>query len=99
MYKIKPINKCILIDGEIPEWVYDCHTLKGKRMGKTDWDMTTTEQDALTPLHRCYFDEGSWLYTYQQDLIDGVITEEQMKPILEYAKTHKANPVEVKTIK
>lgn len=99
MYKIKPINKCILIDGEIPEWVYDCHTLKGKRMGKTDWDMTTTEQDALTPLHRCYFDEGSWLYTYQQDLIDGVITEEQMKPILEYAKTHKTNPVEVKTIK
>lgn len=99
MYKIKPINKCILIDGEIPEWVYDCHTLKGKRMGKTDWDMTTTEQDALTPLHRCYFDEGSWLYAYQQDLIDGVITEEQMKPILEYAKTHKANPVEVKTIK
>ena len=99
MYKIKPINKCILIDGEIPEWVYDCHTLKGKRMGKTDWDMTTTEQDALTPLHSCYFDEGSWLYTYQQDLIDGVITEEQMKPILEYAKTHKANPVEVKTIK
>lgn len=99
MYKIKPINKCILIDGEIPEWVYDCHTLKGKRMGKTDWDMTTTEQDALTPLHRCYFDEGSWLYTYQQDLIDGVITEEQMKPILEYAKTHKANPVEVKILK
>lgn len=99
MYKIKPINKCILIDGEIPEWVYDCHTLKGKRMGKTDWDMTTTEQDALTPLHRCYFDDGSWLYAYQQDLIDGVITEEQMKPILEYAKTHKANPVEVKTIK
>lgn len=99
MYKIKPINKCILIDGEIPEWVYDCHTLKGKRMGKTDWDMTTTEQDALTPLHRCYFDEGSWIYTYQQDLIDGVITEEQMKPILEYAKTHKANPVEVKILK
>ena len=99
LYKIKPIKKCILIDGEIPEWVYDCHTLKGKRMGKTDWDMTTTEQDALTPLHRCYFDEGSWLYAYQQDLIDGVITEEQMKPILEYAKTHKANPVEVKTIK
>lgn len=99
MYKIKPINKCILIDGEIPEWVYDCHTFKGKRMGKTDWDMTTTEQDALTPLHRCYFDEGSWIYTYQQDLIDGVITEEQMKPILEYAKTHKANPVEVKILK
>lgn len=93
-FKIKPIQSCVLQGDEIPEWVYDCHTLKGKRMGKTDWDMTTTEQKALYPLHRCYFDEGSWIYSYQQDLIDGVINEEQMKPILEYAKTHKANPVE-----
>ena len=62
-------------------------------MGKTDWDMTTTEQEALTPLMKCYFDDASWLYTYQQDLENGSITEEQMKPILEFAKTHEVNPV------
>lgn len=92
-HKIKPISQCKLVDNQIPEWVYDCHTLKGKKMGKTDWDMTTTEQEALTPLRKCYFDDASWLYTYQQDLENGSITEEQMKPILEFAKTHEVNPV------
>ena len=71
----KPITECILVGDEIPEWVYDCHTLKGKKMGKTDWDMTTTEQQALYPLRRGYFDNASWIYAYEQDLKDGVIKD------------------------
>lgn len=91
---IMPISECEPKDG-IPEWVYDCHTLKGKKMGKTDWDMTTTEQAALNPLQPCFFDEASWLYTYEQDLENGAISKAQMQPIWDFAKDHAANPVEV----
>ena len=95
-YKVMPMNECNLPgNGDIPEWVYDCHTLKGKREGKTDWDMTRTEELALNPKQDALFDEGSWLYTYEQDLQNKDITEEDMKPIREYAKTHAANPLPV----
>jgi hypothetical protein len=92
-FKVKPIEKCTLSLGQIPEWVYDCHTLKGKKMGKTDWDMTVTEQAALYPLQKAYFDDASWLYTYEQDYDNKVLNDEQMKPIREFAKTHEVNPV------
>lgn len=82
-------------DKEVPEWVFDCHTLKGKRMGKTDWDMTTTEQDALTPKKLAYFDEASWLYTYEDDFITGRESKEHMIPIWEYSKSHEVNPVKL----
>lgn len=94
-WSIPPIARCELLNGEIPEWVYDCHTLKGKKMGKTDWDMTVSEQAALTPLQLAYFDEASWLYTYEQDEEMGVLDTEGMRPIREFAKTHPVNPVEV----
>lgn len=92
-FRVKPMEDCILLDGNIPEWVYDCHTLKGRKMGKTDWDMTITEQAALYPLQKGYFDNASWLYTYEDDLRMGVITEDEFEPIKEFAKTHKVNPV------
>lgn len=93
-YRIKPIEDCRLKSKELPEWVYDCHTLKGKRMGKTDWDMTRTEQEALHPLRKAYFDDASWIYTYEQDFENGIESDEHMAPIREYAETHPANPVE-----
>lgn len=93
-YPVKPINECSLRWGKIPDWTYDCHTLKGKRMGKTDWDMTTSEQAALTPLQKDYFSNASWLYTYEQDVEFGRLDEEGMRPIREFAKTHPVNPVE-----
>lgn len=93
-HTVKPIYECLLKPEGIPEWVYDCHTLKGKRMGKTDWDMTTTEQAALDPLERAYFDDASWLYTYQWDFDHGIESLEHMRPIWEYAETHPVNPIE-----
>lgn len=92
-FRVKPMEECVLPDGNIPEWVYDCHTLKGRKIGKTDWDMTVTEQAALYPLQKGYFDDASWLYTYEDDLRMGVITEDEFEPIKEFAKTHEANPV------
>lgn len=91
---VKNISECMLKGGTIPEWVFDCHTIKGRKMGKTDWDMTTDEQAALFPLRKAYFDEASWIYTYEQDYDNGDISEKGMQPIREYAKTHPANPVE-----
>ncbi len=92
--KVKPIRSCVLEGGVIPEFVFDCHTLKGKRNGKTDWDMTCDEQAALNPLYRAYFDDASWLYVYEQDYREGRMDDKEMAPIWEYAKTHPANPVE-----
>ena len=91
-YDIKPIEQC-KYSGELPDFVYDCHTLKGKRMGKTDWDMTRTEQDALYVLQRAYFDEASWIYTYEQDYDNHVLDDVGMAPIREYAETHEVNPI------
>lgn len=45
---------------EIPEYAYDCHTLKGKRMGKTKADMIKDEQEALTPHKKGEYDDRKW---------------------------------------
>ena len=94
-FQIVPIEDCALHRMEIPIWVYDCHTLKGKAMGKTDWDMTRDEQIALTPKRVAYFDDASWAYTYEDDYINGRISAKMMEPIREFAKTHEANPVKI----
>lgn len=93
-FDIKPIEECTLEGGTIPDYVFDCHTLRGKKAGKTDWDMTRDEQEALFPLYRAYFDDASWIYTYEQDYRMGRMTNADMAPIRKYAETHPANPVE-----
>ncbi len=92
-YKVKPVHECKL-DGRIPDWVFDCHTLKGKRMGKTDWDMTRDEQEALEPKKKAFFDDASWLYTYEQDWESGDLPEWLWNGIKEFAETHEVNPVD-----
>lgn len=41
---------------DIPEYVYDCHTLKGKRMGKTKEDFFVTEQKEMVNQQTSLFD-------------------------------------------
>lgn len=41
---------------EIPEYVFDCHTLKGKRAGKTKEDFFRDEQEALQNRQVSIFD-------------------------------------------
>lgn len=62
-------------------------------MGKTDWDMTRTEQLALFPLRLAYFDDASWIYTYEDDYQNKRISKRLMEPIWAFAETHEANPV------
>ena len=41
---------------KIPEYAFDCHTLKGKRAGKTKADFFREEQKALKPWQPGLFD-------------------------------------------
>jgi hypothetical protein len=41
----------------IPAYAYDCHTLRGKRAGKTKADFFRSEQEALQPLQLGLFDQ------------------------------------------
>lgn len=45
---------------DIPGYVYDVHTWKGKRAGKTELDMFHDEQEALAPRQMNLFDYGDW---------------------------------------
>lgn len=92
-YCVKKLESCRLENGVIPEWTYDCHTMKGKKAGKTDWEMTINEQCALKPKQKCYFDEASWIYTYEEDFKNGIISNDEIEEIRKYASTHEANPV------
>jgi hypothetical protein len=42
---------------EIPDYAFDCHTLKGKRKGKTKTDFFREEQRALKPFQPGLFDD------------------------------------------
>lgn len=44
----------------VPGYVFDCHTARGKRNGKTALDMYVTEQAALEPHQMSLFDDGNW---------------------------------------
>ena len=41
----------------IPDYAFDCHTLKGKRQGKTKADFFREEQRALDPFQPGLFDD------------------------------------------
>lgn len=88
------IRKCNLADNTVPEWVYDVHTIRGKKAGKTDWEMNLVEQEALNPLEISFFDEGSWQPRYEYKHKHGLCTEKEYLEMLEYNKNHKGNPVD-----
>lgn len=44
----------------VPDYVYDCHTRRGKYNGKTKLDMIMDEQAALSPHQIGMFDDGDW---------------------------------------
>lgn len=92
--KFIDIRTCELLDNVVPEYVYDVHTIKGKKAGKTDWGMNIVEYAALTPKEDGFFDEGSWQPRYEYKHIHGLCTELEYQQMLEYSKTRKGNPVQ-----
>ena len=71
------IRKAQLEDDELPDWVFDVHTLKGKRMGRTGLDMTIAEQEALEPKQLSLFDMAGWNDDYQRMRDTGKIRSER----------------------
>ena len=92
-YRVDSIFNQTLPDNIVPEWVYDVHTIKGKRAGKTDWEMNIVEQAALHPLQPAFFDDGSWSPRYDYKHVHGICTEKEYLDSLEYRKTRLGNPV------
>lgn len=52
---------------DIPEYVFDCHTRVGKARGKTKKEFIITEQAALKPFERGWFDNSSWEMSFFLD--------------------------------
>lgn len=71
------IANCNLGVEGIPDWVFDCHTLKGKKNGKTEVDMGEDEQKALTPHQLSLFDYGSWQAHDDKRRASGRITKKE----------------------
>jgi len=62
---VDSISTCKLgVDG-IPDWVFDKHTLRGRKMGRTSLDMIRDEQECLQPHQIGFFDDGDWYQWYQ----------------------------------
>lgn len=93
-YKVKPIGDCRrLANEEIPEYVYDVHTIKGKKAGKTDWQMNLVEQAALNPMMKAFFEDASWGPRYEYKHQHNMCTQQEYNAYLEYKKTRSGNPV------
>lgn len=80
---------------EIPGWVYDVHTLKGKKMGKTEFDMGEDEQKALTPHQLGFFDYGDWTNHDKMREREGHISQREKAKLEETYPYRVLNPMEI----
>lgn len=85
------ITKSKLV-GELPDWVFDCHTLRGKKLGKTDIDMIISEQLALKPIQLGLFDNASWRPYYNNKIKNGNITKRELEKFEQFSVGKDANP-------
>lgn len=75
----------------IPDYVFDCHTHRGKQIGRTKREFIVTEQSALTPYYEGEYDKCSWdrfFYLekngfYDKDNITPRPDENRMKEIVD----------------
>lgn len=72
----------------VPDYVFDVHTWKGKRNGKTKLDMIRDEQNALQPHQMGLFDNGSWGNLFEHE--KGNWKEEQR--VKEFQKGKELDP-------
>ena len=78
---------------EIPDYVFDCHTMKGKRMGKDILDMIIEEQNALAPKQISFFDNGDWNNFIKNEQANGnLLRPDQQRKIDEFQKGKVTDP-------
>lgn len=84
------LQKLRVEEDQIPDWVFDVHTLKGKyKLKKTDLDMTITEEEALKPHQISMFDYGDWAEYYEGAIKRGEIDQKQQEAVKEFQKRQK----------
>ena len=79
-------------DSQIPDWVFDVHTLRGKARGRTDVEMTITEQNALKPHQLGLFDDCGWQRSYEDDIKHGRLSQKELYQYEKYLKDRPYNP-------
>lgn len=72
----------------LPDYVFDCHTWRGKASGKTKLDMIKTEQEALKPHQPSLFDEGDWSEWFKH------FPEKNQEKVKEFQEGKTLNPTE-----
>lgn len=84
------LQKLMVAEKDIPDWVFDIHTIKGKyKLKKTDLDMTIDEEKALYPHQYNMFDYGDWDEYYEQAIKNGDIDEEQQEKVKEFQESQR----------
>jgi hypothetical protein len=89
------IATCELLDGEIPGYVFDCHTLRGKRHGETVVDMVVREQEALAPKQLGLFDYGDWSVLFDQEVQSGKLPPRAVDNHADYFSTRVLDPTDI----
>lgn len=87
------IRECQLIDDTIPDWVFDCHTLKGRKNGKTGVEMIADEQAALEPVQMSLFDNASWEPRFKERKRRGDrISDKEWREMIEFIDGKESDP-------
>ena len=73
----------------VPDWVYDCHTRKGKMMGKTKLEMVIEENAALQPHQLNLFDDGDFGQMVEDDRKHGKLSRKDEQLYKEYSSKSK----------
>lgn len=89
------IASCKLGVEGIPDWVFDVHTLTGKRNGKTEVDMGEDEQKALNPHQLSLFDYGDWSAHDNKRRAAGRITKKEIDVLEETYNYRVLNPTDI----
>ena len=76
----------------IPEYTFDNHTVEGRRAGKTDLDMTISEEQALSPHQYSLFDGASWGPYYDREIRRGNIGPKEQAAIKKFQEGKEADP-------
>lgn len=73
----------------IPDYVFDKHTIRGKKMGRTSLDMIEAEEEALEPRQLSLFDYGDWGQWKERAEERGTLAEKDKRRYNEFAKDRK----------
>ena len=83
------ISECKLDDEGIPDYVFDKHTIKGKKMGRTSLDMIEKEEQDLEPHQMSLFDDGDWKQWRDSAEKRGTLAPKDARRYPEFAKDKK----------